>query len=140
MEFRSIRTVGEARNVFPVMKELRDHLDEQSFLKLFSVAQSESGYTLIGAHEGQDCLGLMGFRILSDFVHGRHLYVDDLVVSEKFRSKGLGSRLLEEAKRIAEGSDCKLLRLCTGIQNEKGKAFYERNGWALKAVAYKIKI
>jgi GNAT superfamily N-acetyltransferase len=140
MEFRFIQSEEEARRIFPVMNELRDHLDEQTFLKVFDLAKSESGYVLIGAYDNRDCLGLMGFRILTDFVHGRHLYVDDLVISEKFRSNGLGSQFLKYAKKIAEESDCKRLRLCTGIQNEKGKTFYERNGWDLRAVVYKTKI
>jgi hypothetical protein len=104
MEFRTIENDQEALRVFPVLKELRDQLDEQSFLKLLALAKAESGYKLIGAYEGPECLGLMGFRILTDF------------------------------------TGCPRLRLCTGIQNEKGKAFYERNGWNLRAVAYKTQI
>jgi hypothetical protein len=41
---------------------------------------------------------------------------------------------------LAKELDCKGLRLCTGIENEQGKKFYERNGWSLRAVAYKKKL
>lgn len=140
MEFRFVETTDEARQVFPLMKELRDHLDEASFLQLLSAAKAESRYTLLAAFEDSGCVGLMGYRILTDFVHGRHLYIDDLVTKEGHRSRGLGARLLQEAKHIAAQNGCEKLRLCTGAQNERGKAFYERNGWALRAVVYKAQI
>jgi len=37
----------------------------------------------------------MGYRLLHDFVHGRHLYIDDLVVTSRLRSSGLGAELLK---------------------------------------------
>ncbi len=79
----------------------------------------------------------MGFRTLFDFVHGKHLYVDDLVTAEKHRSKGIGATLLQWAETEATNTGCRGLRLCTGIQNDTAKRFYEREGWHLRAVAFK---
>ncbi len=140
MEFNEIKSLDQARNIYPLIKELREHLDEETFLKLFALAQSESAYQLLAAYEGSECLGLMGFRFLTDFVHGRHLYIDDLGVSEAHRSRGLGRQFLEKAKQIAAQNGCQRLRLCTGLQNEKAKTFYEKNGWDLKAVVYKTTV
>lgn len=126
VEFRGIETADELRAVFPLMRQLREQLAEANFHALFRSAQVESGYTLVGAFVDDQCQGLMGYRILTDFVHGRHLYVDDLVVNENCRSNGLGARLLVRDKEIAKQSGCERPRLCTGLQNERGKGFYER--------------
>lgn len=78
---------------FPLMKELRTHLTFDEFVKLYDAAQKADGYTLVSVFEENQCVALMGYRILHDFVHGKHLYVDDLVVTEAKRSQGLGENL-----------------------------------------------
>ncbi|MEZ0393274.1 MAG: GNAT family N-acetyltransferase [Pseudobdellovibrionaceae bacterium] len=140
MEFRILESREEAQRIFPVIKQLRTHLDESTFLDLLQKAKSESDYTLLAAYEGSECVGLMGFRFLTDFVHGRHLYIDDLVTSESHRSKGLGSQFLQKAKEIAAQNGCQRLRLCTGADNDRGKKFYEKNGWDFRAIVYKAKL
>ena len=37
-------------------------------------------------------------------------------------------------------TECKSLRLCTGIENERGVNFYERSGWTKRAFAYTKKM
>lgn len=139
MQFRLLEET-QVRGIFPLFKQLREHLNEAEFWRIYQAAKKEGGYALWGAFEGEACMGLLGVRILTDFVHGRHLYIDDLVVAEAARSKGIGAFLLAEARRLAGEQGCSQIRLCTGIQNERGKAFYERNGLSLRAVAYKAKL
>lgn len=135
--FKPLNTSEELRSVFPLMQQLRPHLNESEFVDLIRTAMRESRYQLLGFFEQNQCQGLMGYRILTDLVHGRHLYIDDLVVDENIRSKGLGAKLLAQAKEIARSENCKRLRLCTGADNDRGKNFYDRNGWKLRAVVYK---
>lgn len=139
MEIRPIESIEESKRVFPVMKELRAHLDESKYLELLQSAKA-GGYKLAGIFDGDRCLGLMGYRVLFDFAHGKHLYIDDLVIAHSVRSNGLGARLLCFAKDTAASLGCNRLRLCTGTDNESGKRFYEKNGWELKAVVYKSKL
>lgn len=98
------------------------------------------GYEIIAIEAENEILAVMGYRILHDYVHGKHLYIDDLVSTKSYRSEGLGAKLLVYAEELAKELGCKVLRLCTGIDNELGKKFYERNGWSLRAVAYKKKL
>jgi GNAT superfamily N-acetyltransferase len=58
-------------------------------------------------------------------------------VTASHRSQGLGAELLARAEKIARDLDCRGLRLCTGVENERGKAFYEREGWTARALAFK---
>ncbi len=139
MEIKPISSLEQSKSVFAIMKELRTHLDETKYLELLQSAKA-NGYQLVGAFDGEQCVGLMGYRVLFDFVHGKHLYIDDLVVTSSIRSKGLGTQMLAFAKEVAASNNCSRLRLCTGIDNDSGKHFYEKNGWDLKAVVYKTKI
>jgi ribosomal protein S18 acetylase RimI-like enzyme len=122
---------------FELLKELRPHLTFPLFLEIKNEASS---YNLIGLKSGNQLVALMGYRIISDFVHGRHLYIDDLVTSQEFRSKGYGEKLLNRAEFLAKENMCSNLRLCTGIDNKNAMRFYEKNSWNLKAVVYKKKL
>lgn len=125
---------------YSVMHELRTQLSYENFQKLYSEAKERDQYDIIAIKRDSRIIAVMGYRILYDFVHGKHVYIDDLVTSKEFRSQGLGAKLLEYAEKIAHLQNCTGLRLCTGVENESGKKFYERAGWSLRSVAYKKKI
>lgn len=141
MHPRPISSEAELKLAFPVLKELRPDLTFEALRKLWSEeAAKPDGYRALGCFEGRDCVAYMGYRILDDFVHGRHVYVDDLVTKASLRSQGIGALLLGHAEAIAREARCVGLRLCTGIDNEAGKRFYEREGWALRAVVFKKRL
>ena len=127
---------SELERAFPVLKELRPHLDFSDFKEIYEQARGSDGYRLVAIEKDEKFVALMGFRFLSDFVRGRHLYIDDLVSTESMRSKGYGSDLLKYAEQVARESKCKSLRLCTGVENERGVKFYEDNGWTRRSYAY----
>ncbi len=125
---------------FEVMKELRPHLSYEDYLEIYQDAHNSDHYEIVAIEEHGQILALMGYRILSDFVRGRHLYIDDLVTAEFARSRGLGAELLKHAEGLAKDLNCKSLRLCTGTENVRGIQFYERNGWTRRSFAYVKKL
>ncbi len=139
-KFIKARDKSDLVRFYPVMKELRSELTYADYLGLYAQAHTADGYEITGLEIGQDIVALMGYRVLVDFVRGRHLYIDDLVSSSKERSKGYGAALLKHAEDLAKELDCKVLRLSAGIENEKGQKFYEREGWSLRAVVYTKKL
>lgn len=139
IEYRKLTTTVDLAKGYQVLRELRTNISFERFLELNNAAKRADGYTVLGAYEAGQCIAVMGYRVLFDLVHGKHLYIDDLVVTEACRSKGVGAALLREAETVAQSMNCDGLRLCTGIENDAGKRFYEREGWELRSVAYKKK-
>ncbi|MBL7543948.1 MAG: GNAT family N-acetyltransferase [Bdellovibrionaceae bacterium] len=125
---------------FPVMKELRPHLEMESYLSIYQEAHRNDGYEIVAIEANGQVQAVMGYRLIADYVRGRHVYIDDLVVSETVRSKGLGGELLKYAEGVAKENNCDTLRLCTGIENDRGVKFYEKSGWTKRAFAYTKKI
>ena len=139
--FVTLNSREELERGYKVLKELRTELSLSEFHAIYDQAHSRDGFQLVAAFDSESNItGVMGFRVLFDFVHGKHLYIDDLVTTEAMRGSGVGAQLLKEAERIAKGQGCVALRLCTGTANERGKKFYEREGWNLRSVAYKKKL
>ncbi|MBL8861665.1 MAG: GNAT family N-acetyltransferase [Planctomycetes bacterium] len=87
----------ELEIAFPIVRELRAHLDEEEFL-LYARRQREAGYELWGAFDGRALVGVIGFRPLVTFARGLHLHVDDLVVTAERRDGGVGRALLAAAE------------------------------------------
>ncbi len=137
MEFIKAKSNAELEVLFPIVQELREYLQFDEYMEIVRDAEKRDDYELIGVFEEKKCIGIIGTRILSDFVHGRHLYVDDLIVTKAHQSKGLGPKLLDLAKERAQNLNCKGLRLCTGVENKDGIRFYEREGWTARALAFK---
>ena len=136
LEFREL-DLKELPTAYPIVRELRTELESAEFEKLYVAANRADSYRLVGAFENGECIGVIGFRVLHDLVHGRHFYIDDLVVSQEHRSRGIGAKLLQYAEETAARADCRKLRLSTGIENEAAKRFYEREGWNLRSVTFK---
>lgn len=135
-----IKNKSDLDRCFPIMQELRPHLTLESFFTIYDQAHSSDGYEIVGVEVDGKILAVMGYRFLTDYVRGKHVYIDDLVSTETARSQGLGAELLKFAEGIAQHNSCKALRLCTGIENERGVKFYDRNGWTKRAYAYTKKI
>jgi GNAT superfamily N-acetyltransferase len=125
---------------YEVVRELRPKLSEDEFSRLVKLAKVADGYRLIAREIKGQLVAVMGYRILHDLVHGSHLYVDDLVTKEAARSQGHGAELLRYAEAEARRLGLSGLRLSTGVENEKARQFYEREGWELRAVSYKKKV
>lgn len=139
-QLTKVKDQNDLERFYPVMKELRKDLSFSDYLSIYENAHASDNYEIVAIEDKKQVLAVMGYRILHDYVHGKHLYIDDLVSTESQRSKGLGAKLLHYAEELARELGCKGLRLCTGIENELGKKFYERHGWNLRAVAYKKKL
>lgn len=139
-KFITAKNKSDLVRFYPVIKELRTELSYAEYLNIYETAHAQDGYEIVGLESGTNIMAVMGYRVLVDFVHGKHLYIDDLVSTAAQRSKGFGARLLAYAEEVARTLGCKSLRLCAGIDNEIGQKFYEREGWDLRAVVYKKKL
>ena len=137
MQIREATTDSELELVFPVLRELRSTPSFAELMDLTKKAKERDDFCLVGAFSDGKCHGAMGYRILYDYTHGKHLYVDDLVVTENMRSKGIGKLLLDYAEKEAKRLECRGLKLCTGIDNKGSQKFYERSGWEAKSFAFK---
>ena len=141
MKIQTANTQEDLKSFYPLLTELRTHLTYESFLDTYDHAHRNDHYELVGFFEEDNLIGLLGYRILYDFVRGRHLYIDDLITRETVRSKGLGTKILEFAENKARVEKCTGgLRLCAALENIRGIKFYEKNGWKARTFAFTKKL
>jgi GNAT superfamily N-acetyltransferase len=115
-----------AADLLPVLRELRDHLDEVSFAAVYAEGHPQ-GLRYLVAYDGEGhCVGVAGWRMVATTHVGRKLYVDDLVTTAAARSGGVGHALLAELGRRARAAGCAVLDLDSGVQRHAAHRFYLR--------------
>jgi len=100
MEIHLAQSDGEIAACFPVMKELRPHLDGASFVPRVRL-QEQTGYRLACVTVSGSPVAVAGFRVGENLAWGRFLYVDDLVTLSSERSHGYGMALLDWLENYA---------------------------------------
>lgn len=111
---------------FPVMKELRPHLQDAAAFIAAVRRMEKEGYAVAYVTEASRPVACMGFRASEMLARGIHYYVDDLVTLPSARSHGHGKTLLDwlEAKARAEGKVA--VHLESGTQRIDAHRFYFR--------------
>jgi GNAT superfamily N-acetyltransferase len=128
MDIQIAETDTNISTCYPVMRELRPHLEEAEFLPLVRKLEN-AGYRLAQQPEG--VVAVAGFWIRENLAWGRFLYVDDLVTLASHRSQGIGSRLLTWLREYAAQEGCRQLHLDSGTQRKDAHRFYDREGMSL---------
>ncbi len=78
---------------FPVMLSLRPHLTgPDELVERVTRQNREAGYRLLAGWRDGVPVALAGYRVEENLIHGRFVYVDDLVSAESARREGLGAR------------------------------------------------
>ena len=70
----------------------------------------------------------------------KQLNIDAICVDEKYRGKGIGTKLLEGIKEVAKLKGCTDLYLTVNRENENAIKVYEKFGFKVKNIAYMMKI
>ena len=133
-EIRELEAVDEWREAFPVIVQLRTHLDEEEFVKYVGEMR-EQNYRLFALRTNGETVALAGVRLSTNMYYGRHLWVDELVTDEGHRSQGHGLQLLRFLEQWASEHDCETLALSSGLQREDAHRFYEERA-EMEKVSY----
>jgi GNAT superfamily N-acetyltransferase len=123
-----IRKVAESElpQAFAVLRELRGHLDFLTFSARLQ-RQSQLGYCLYGANQGAVLVGVIGMRPVETMARGKHLHVDDLVVTASRRREGIGAKLMAFAEQHAFDNELTSVFLDS---REEVIGFYEELGYS----------
>ena len=130
MDIQIAETDTNISACYPVMRELRPHLEEIEFLPLVRKLEN-AGYRLAFVQQPEGVVAVAGFWIRENLAWGRFLYVDDLVTLASHRSQGIGSRLLTWLREYAAQEGCRQLHLDSGTQRKDAHRFYDREGMSL---------
>lgn len=133
VEIKQLSMDQEIESTFPVMSQLRPHLEKDEYLTTVRRMEDSDGYRLAAAFEGDRVRCVAGYRVSEFLAYGKILYVDDLVTDEAARSRDLGGRMTRWLAEEARKEGCAQLHLDSGVQRHEAHRFYFREGMKISS-------
>jgi GNAT superfamily N-acetyltransferase len=109
---------------FSVIVQLRTNLTLEKYKEHIKTMASQ-GYKVICLLENNKIVSYAGIICLTNLYFGKHIWVYDLVTSEKRRSNGYGKLLLSQIEKWAKDNKCETIALSSGLQRERAHLFYQ---------------
>jgi len=114
--------------LFAIEQDFEIDFDKQlsGISKLF---HHEGTDLLVAKHEGA-VVGMVTMQRLISSAEGDYVgQIEDLVVNEAYRKMGVGSRLINKMRFLAQSYGYKRIQLAADIDNENALQFYTRRGF-----------
>jgi len=122
----------------PVLLQLRPQYTAESLVARIQAQQDSEGYQVACLYSKGRPACVAGFVINNKLAWGKHLYVDDLVTDETFRSQGAGQAMVAWLKQFALEAGCQELYLDSGMQRKEAHRFYDREGFTRSGIHFVI--
>lgn len=124
MEIAELKDKNELLQAFPLIKQLRKDLTEESYIDLLT-EMSKQGYTLFVLYAEGKIVCAAGVIYKVNFYNRRHVFVYDLVTDSLYRSQGYGEKMLTFIHQWAKERGAEYVALESAIQREEAHRFYE---------------
>jgi len=132
MTVHKAETDAEIEACHPVLAQLRPHVPADGFVALIRRLES-GGYRLAYIADEDTVRAVAGYRYIDQLVHGKVLYVDDLVTEQELRSQGYGAALLDWLYELAQSTGCAAFELDSGVHRAAAHRFYFRHRMTISA-------
>ncbi len=101
------------------------------------IINSQSKLFLVFLHF--ELIALANIQIITNVRHGwDRAHIEELVVHEKFRNRGVGKQLLAAIREYCIKQNISVIKLLCGCQLTESHAFYEANGFKFTDKGYRI--
>ncbi len=129
----------DLEQVFELLNELYENKIEYSiFVEKYKESLKNANFYEIVAVEDNKVVSVLISQIINRLAKKRNiLFIDDLIVNEKYRNLGIGKKLIQDATDYAISKNCEAVELTSMISNINAHRFYENNGFEKRQYKFK---
>jgi len=131
MTIKELKTIDEMLEHLSVMQELYPTLNPTQYHEMLS-DMIPNNYGQIAVFTEGKCVGISGYWIGTKLWCGKYLELDNVIISEKYRSKGIGKILSDYLENKAHLNNCTIQVLDAYTSNFKAHRFYYNQGFSPK--------
>jgi (aminoalkyl)phosphonate N-acetyltransferase len=136
-----IRNAGarDFNGIFSLLEQLWDYkkLNKARVKKAFLASIKEKNHKSFIAVSGGRVTGYAGTAIHNNlWQSGRMCHLNELVVDETIRGKGIGSRLLKKVESYAVRNKCRGIDLESAMRRKQTHKFYNTRKYEAKALFF----
>jgi GNAT superfamily N-acetyltransferase len=123
------------RELHPADPVLPDDVARQTWKQI----QAQQGRTILVAEVDGVVAGTVDCTVLPNLTRGARPFVqlENVVVAQSHRRRGIGARLLEATAELAKAAGCYKVQLHTALVRSAAHAFYEAAGYEANAQGYR---
>ncbi|NBR13817.1 MAG: GNAT family N-acetyltransferase [Flavobacteriales bacterium] len=126
---RELNDKEEMLEYLHVLNDLYPSLTLEDYSKELDVMLPHN-YGQVAVFEDDECLGISGFWVGNKLWCGKYLELDNIVVLEAHRSKGVGKLIFDFLSRKAQELNCTMMSLDSYTYNFKAHKFFYNEGFA----------
>ena len=131
IEVRKLNGKNEMLAQIDLLSELYPTLEESDYSRQLDEMLPHN-YFQVGAFDGDRCMGISGVWIGHKLWCGKYLEIDHIVIRNEARSKGIGKRLVDFLKSLAQEEQCISIGLDSFTFNHQSHKFFFREGFEIK--------
>jgi ribosomal protein S18 acetylase RimI-like enzyme len=132
-------TENDFEMVYPLFEQLwpNRELDKEALKMVFNRGVTSDTDELFCLANSDEVIGFCAYAIVNNLWQAGYIsYMYAMVVDEKYRGKGFGTMLIEEAIRDSKNKGLKRLELDSGFHREKAHEFYLKLGFEKRAFLF----
>lgn len=132
MIIRELNGLEEMLSTLSVLQELYPSLTPENYKADLIDMLPNNRYGQVAVFDNEQCIGVSGYWIGTKLWCGKYLEIDNLVVSAKVRSKGVGKMIFDYLAEKATAEECSMVSLDSYTSNFKAHKFFYNEGFAPK--------
>jgi GNAT superfamily N-acetyltransferase len=134
------QTDEEIAATYEVMRQLRPDLVVDRYVAQIRSLMNSEDLRLLAVIDEGTVRGVAAYRFMQMLYCGRLLYLDDLVVDERVRSRGYGARLLDRLREEGRAQGCSEIQLISRVTREQAHRFYFREGFGIECFHFRTRL
>ncbi len=131
MTIKELDGIEEMMTHIGVMQELYPTLTEVQYHEMLT-DMIPNNYGQVAVFDGEKCVGISGYWLGTKLWCGKYLELDNVIVAEEYRSKGVGKIISQYLERKAVLNNCTIQVLDAYTSNFKAHRFYYNQGFGPK--------
>jgi GNAT superfamily N-acetyltransferase len=137
MKVHLLESEADLPAIAEVLLQLRPQYTKDLLIEQIK-KQERLGYKIAYIKADGNILCVAGFVVGEKIAWGKHIYIDDLVTNETYRSTGVGAFIINWFKSYCKELGCKQLHLDSGIQKFSAHRFYLNNRFNIASHHFSI--
>lgn len=139
-QIKELNTFSEMAEHYELIRQLNPWLSQEKYEARLQAMIPLGNYCMLAVYDEQRCVGISGIWIATKIYSGKYIEMDNVVVDEAYRSKGIGKLLVDATLALAKKEGCRIAMLDAYIPNSAAHKFYERHGFEAKGYHFIKKI
>ena len=122
--------IDDLKDIYDLICDMEStQLDYKKFEQIFiRYLENENFYSIV-VEEDDLIIACLNLRIEYQLHHVEKIVeIMELAVKKEYRSKGVGKKLLDKARKISKDNNCLQIEVCCNQIRKKAHKFYQREG------------